>query len=385
MQDVQTGYRGSYSNVVYQYLNRAYPHSITTYSNGAKGACGSNYFAPCLHKHLDEKADLILLDFAVNGARIDEVEQIVRKILHPHGGMGDAAPAIVFVNYWNYWPGRDDEVGQMYNKRTGGRWLPANWTHGAPLEDNESNIDVVASYYDIPSLSLRTAIMYENINNASGFGWHDIDCGGNHPNARGHHMLADMVVNLLERARHEIIRRAGVGTPSFPNWLPPSLVANNEAERWASSCEMGKPELLSAANAQWVLLYWSDPKPGLWGNVTDGSTRLQVNLPRTTMSGGLNLSWDGQRDAMMHVFYLRSWEPVMGSARVSCISTCSCEPQDINARGGEATIEVPHSFRVSLTSNHCILGVVNLGGSFKLFGAAFENRRSDQVEIAKRF
>lgn len=100
MAEAIEGYPGSYSRVVFDYIASRYPHADHVYANGAKGAVGAAYFQSCLHKHLHPKADLILLDFAVNGATVSEVERVVRLILHARGGMhSENLPAIFFVNY----------------------------------------------------------------------------------------------------------------------------------------------------------------------------------------------------------------------------------------------------------------------------------------------
>ena len=83
--DAIAGYPGSYSRVVFDYITSRYPHADHVYANGAKGAVGAAYFQSCLHKHLHPEADLILLDFAVNGATVSEVERVVRLILHARG------------------------------------------------------------------------------------------------------------------------------------------------------------------------------------------------------------------------------------------------------------------------------------------------------------
>ncbi len=77
-------------------------------------SAGSAHFAQCLRYQLHPKADLVLLEFSVNDGHnnagsMSSVEGIVRRISAERGGFA-ARPAIAFVNWWDHWPGRNDNV-----------------------------------------------------------------------------------------------------------------------------------------------------------------------------------------------------------------------------------------------------------------------------------
>lgn len=87
--DHNAGHPGSWSRLIYDYINVRWPGRHHVYANGAVAAtgareslaaargarltrltrrfcAGSPYFAQCLARHLHKEADLVLLEFAVN-------------------------------------------------------------------------------------------------------------------------------------------------------------------------------------------------------------------------------------------------------------------------------------------------------------------------------
>lgn len=69
---------------MFDFVKDAWPHINHEYVNGAIPASGTSYFSQCLQYQLPEKADLVLIEFAVNDAGTDgsgaPFELLVRNI-----------------------------------------------------------------------------------------------------------------------------------------------------------------------------------------------------------------------------------------------------------------------------------------------------------------
>ncbi len=227
----------------------------------------------------------------------------------------------------------------------------------------------MAQWYDVIALSARNAWVFEDLHNTSGFSYEDYDFGGNHPNARGHRLLADMTIHMLQRGAHELARHEELTLPpAYLDWLPPPLVDNNTAEASEEVCHFGSDlSLLVSSDAGWTAD--NSSKPGLWGNATSAALDLSVPLRPGT-------------DKLV-LFFLRSWQPAMGAARVECLAGCACEPQEVDAHGGDASVMVSHAFALTGVSREaatdgapvsvaCALRVTSLRGTFKLMGITTE-------------
>ena len=116
--------------------------------------------------HLHPTADLVLLEFAVNDGHgnpgsLASVEGIVRRATT----MSSGRAALALVSWWDHWPGRDDNP--EHTRAVSDSWRP-EWENSA-----ESKYDLVAQYYDVAALSLRNALLYEDLKNVSGFAFDD--------------------------------------------------------------------------------------------------------------------------------------------------------------------------------------------------------------------
>jgi UDP-glucose:glycoprotein glucosyltransferase len=317
------------------------------YYNGAVPATGAYYFVNCLSRHIHPAADMVLIEFAVNGASIKDTEGIVRRIMKAHGGL-NYDPLIVFVNFWNNWPGRNDTYALH------------PWRSLIDQDDNESHITVVATYYDCVCLSMRYAYIFEDLHNISGFSYEDYINGGNHPNERGHRMMADLVVNLL--LRQSFARSSLTDTPLVPavysDWLPPPIVDDNRSEEAQQMCSFGK-ELVAAlrTNDGWTFEDNAE-KPGMWANSSTARMTLAVAVQPPAEA--------------LKVYHLQSWMADMGTASVECItSACSCSQTMLNGKGGSHSIMVPTDVPIRVSGGgECHLLFKGESGSFKLMGVA---------------
>jgi len=120
------------------------------------------------------------MEFAVNDGHgnkgsVASVETIVRRITRDRGGF-ESRPALALVHWWDRWPGREE--GREARGSSRAKWKP-EWDGSA-----ESQLAPLAQYYDVSSLSLRNALMYDDLRNVSGFSFDDFSDNWNHPNAR---------------------------------------------------------------------------------------------------------------------------------------------------------------------------------------------------------
>ena len=78
-------YEGSWSKIVFNWIQKTWPDVRHTYVNGAASATDASYFASCLYRHCPKDADMIILEHAVNTApgqkATGSMERLVRRIL----------------------------------------------------------------------------------------------------------------------------------------------------------------------------------------------------------------------------------------------------------------------------------------------------------------
>lgn len=335
------GFPNSWSRLVFDFIQLKWPKSTHVYYNGAVPATGASYFVSCLFRHVHPNADLYLIDLAVNGAGLKDTEGIVRQLMHARGGVSHS-PLIFFVNFWNNWPGRNDELAKK----------PWRTLIG---DDDETHINTVAMYYDCMCASMRNAYMYEDMHNEPGFDYESYIYGGNHPNARGHRMMADLVVSQLLHGIHSL---DGDHTYTYTDWLPPPIVDDNYSENTVGACVFGKDLLKYATRNDGWVFHDDKSKPGMWANNTQAS--LEISLPVIPAYRKLR------------VFFLRSWMPGMGTVKLSCLpSGCTCDAHDISGHGDErSSVTTVHDTDIQVVGERCMLLFTSLSGSFKLIGVA---------------
>ena len=357
--DRNTGHVGSWSRLVFDYISRRWPHKDHLYVNGAVPATGSQHFAVCLKYHVHARSDLVLLEFAVNdgGSGPSGPEGVVRRIRA--SATTPTGPAILFVSYHDGWFG-------AHGEGHGNVWTPRMF------DQPEEVFTAVSQWYDLSSLSMRNALMADDLRNVSGFSFADFSSGWNHPNEVGHRMMADLVVHLLNRTSAAMERgEVPPDDDQLPpaSWLPPPLVEGNTAEAVEPTCHFGQNlEQLVRHNVGWVYLPDAE-KPGLQANTSGCVLDLEVGAVSRTVV----------------ISHLRSWMPDMGGANVSCVAGCECDGAQIDARsrvGSNTRVMVQHLLMVRQPAPSCTLRLQNVhleprdgdtgalpnGTTFKLMG-----------------
>eukprot|EP00959_Pyramimonas_sp_CCMP1952_P082687 1727913-Pyramimonas_sp.AAC.2 len=78
-------YKGSWSKLVFDWIQDMWPNAKHTYVNGAASATDVSYFASCLYRHCPMDADIVILEHAVNTApgqkATASMERLVRRLL----------------------------------------------------------------------------------------------------------------------------------------------------------------------------------------------------------------------------------------------------------------------------------------------------------------
>jgi hypothetical protein len=301
----------------------------------------------CLRYHLIPNADIVLMDFAVNDGKdaLGSVEGIVRRVRH---GAKGAGPVLLFVNWGHSWPG---EPGKR-----------ESWTPTPP--ESETMIESVSAYYDLPCISMRRALLADDLQSTPGSSYPDWAADDHHPSAKGHRMMGEAVMHLLESVALELAHGEKAPEPPFlASWLPPPMLEGNTPETENPTCHFGddlKP--LIGRNEGWTF-YEDAEKPGIIS--TAGGSVLELNV--------------GKTERILSLSYLASVRPGTGGARVSCVRDCECEPQEIDARRGSGSVMIQRKWFVTRSAD-CVLRVENTpleqkgqhgpGSSFKVMGIA---------------
>ena len=335
--DRATGHVGSWSRLVFDYISRRWPHEEHLYVNGAVPATGSQHFATCLKYHVHANSNLVLLEFAVNdgGSGPSGPEGVVRRIRA--SATTNTGPAILFVSYHDGWFGAQG-AGH------GDVWLPR------VFDQPEEAFTATAQWYDTASLSMRNALMADDLRNVPGFNYAEFSSGWNHPNEVGHKMMADLVVYLLNRTSAAMDRGdAPPDDDQLPpaTWLPPPLVDGNLVETVEPTCHFGEDlAKLVVSNVGWSYIPDTE-KPGFMANTSGSVLDLEV----------------GAVSRVVVISHLRSWAPDMGGANISCVSGCECEGVEVDARsrvGSNTRVMVQRLLFVKQAAPSCTLRLQNV-------------------------
>ncbi|KZV89861.1 hypothetical protein EXIGLDRAFT_838243 [Exidia glandulosa HHB12029] len=166
-----------WANVFAEWWKQEFPDGEMTIQNGAIAATGTNYMSMCYLEHIDDDADIVLTEFAINDQRYDfnaeSFEWLLRQLLEL-----PKRPAVINIQTF----------GLAYQQLTTGGDL-----HIA-----------AANYYDTPLISLRNALLPQLLDTreAGPNYFHRLGSGGtdfNHINPRGHQMLADLLIAYTQR------------------------------------------------------------------------------------------------------------------------------------------------------------------------------------------
>jgi hypothetical protein len=307
--------------------------------NGGVPGTGPTYMEHCVHNHMPEDPDLVLLEYSVNTDHQPlSFERLLRRLLlHPR------APAILVVNAHRWrairsFDGRTDKcwsrkwerhVVDLRNNAT--QWDAQTWgdTPGAvpgrpdlglmprfddALNSDEDAIASLCRHYSVPLVSIRGGTLSAVRRGALAIPSFMSDC--RHPTGQGHTFLAQSALQRL------LAPPPGTGSeacrPAVASLPPPLFGEDAMVPDSTSSCARGAQLPRHVSWASGFTLTDEGRGPGKIGYVaTEVGASLGLCLP--TLPGKSHL-WIG---------YLRSYEH-MGRAGVTCAGTCRCEPMEID-------------------------------------------------------
>ncbi|KAL7419642.1 hypothetical protein Q5752_005555 [Cryptotrichosporon argae] len=230
--------------IVFDWLNKTFPHAENRFINGAQGGVGSGYFGWCFKEHIPEDSDLILVELGINDLQqlnvIPKYEHLVRSLLEL-----ESQPAIINIETFTT--------------------LFPNLISSSSLHQ-----DVVA-YYDVPSLSIRDLLLPRiladpdkqlprwfrtggdvALGDSKVREWGGVPVDLMHISALGHSLAAGLIISYLNEQLASItstkIGRASVGIRSAvdvpPTFLTQSFNLDELPERRAPICRsMNSPRL----------------------------------------------------------------------------------------------------------------------------------------------
>ncbi|GBF91596.1 hypothetical protein Rsub_04336 [Raphidocelis subcapitata] len=284
--------------------------------NNARSATKSYINSLCLSRFLNSTADLVFVEFIANdGSEMDtqlqgpldktrSFERFLRKIQGQ-----PSAPAVVMMNML---------VSEMAYPPTGMNGKPKRAFYSTP-EDTYGNL---AQYYDIPTISYRDALWQLGDNNLRGMAWSDFLADDRlHPNDRGHRLMADMVIYLVQQAALDVLLHPVTPAEAAASKGPlrPPMFAGNEASL-QQMCAQGKNmSTYVAESAGWAVVpYDKGTKYPTFGFETATPGAPLVLELDTTASPPANASGVILTYTKAHTGF--------GNAKVTCSNGCECKP-----------------------------------------------------------
>lgn len=356
----------AYPSRLFEFLNANFPHKGHQLINKGVGATSSGIFAACAEQMVSDDADLIIVELTINehpdeeytGKQRQGYEQLLRKLLKL-----PSRPAVMQVHHYAWWRAEGDGAA------AGLFYFPAA----------EAQITVMSQYYDIPALSLRSAIFPLLQAGIPGFkadkvlNQNQVTMSGkpipvaepeerdayfyydrSHPADGGHRVIAELIASLLMRAveREEAVScapsRWAPQRPQ-PRELPPPMVPGN-ADAPTTLCAMQedfkgvvvesegfeyraeRPHEATFVGQKWG---WTSDIPGAWAE-------LEFDSRRDATKDASHGNW-----ASVYLSHLKSYEG-MGTARVACVSGCHCQKTVLDGTWEQqATLMQIHGFKVT--------------------------------------
>ncbi|GFR42868.1 hypothetical protein Agub_g3859, partial [Astrephomene gubernaculifera] len=306
------------------YMVNAFPTANITARNGCTPGVPSSYMIMCLELSVDPDVDLVFLEYTLNDGHDDKlydnsivrnIERLIRRVMAL-----PKRPAVVILHHMSHYQAHYPEG----HPKSTGSFRPF-------YETSEDAQGALAHYYDVQSLSQRTAFYrLAQHKEVPGFAWEEIFADF-HPGDHGHKMMADLAVHLVQQVAVGLVMHAygpadeevvgePLPRPMYKGNLPPDT----------SMCIMNERFKLTVVESRgWEYVNEGTPekpKPGYVASLPGSVLRVQIDTDRSALGS------TAAAEEPVHVFFhhLRSYEK-MGQARFSCVSGCSCNATHVDA------------------------------------------------------
>uniref|UniRef100_A0A383VWI2 SGNH hydrolase-type esterase domain-containing protein n=1 Tax=Tetradesmus obliquus TaxID=3088 RepID=A0A383VWI2_TETOB len=345
---VTVGYRlsnTSYPEEFVEWLGATFPGVKFNLINLARRATAATFAALCLVQDLPEDADLVLLEYSVNGyggqcqcftsPQTAGYETLLRKIIKkaPHTAM------LAFASFM--WLDKENKPGKYY-------------------ETGEDQHGVVARRYGVPMMSVRDAlydVMFDP-DNAYGVKREEILVDIVHVGDYGAKVYAAFLAWAVRHQatrvvlHHRSLAAAARHTPA----LPPPLNPEAAQEDWPTFCAEGLGlQKYVTENKGWK---WVDEgtnacagchRYGYLTKQVGGSLTIKVNSDVLSEQ-----DIKDQAKVMLALTFLKSYSDV-GHVNVECVSGCECKPKVFDAKNSRPTSEL-HTERMEIgPGKECLL------------------------------
>ncbi len=359
---------------VYQWVNATFGGPRHEHYCGAVAASGPSYMEHCLHWHVVDEADLVLIEYAVNldekdkQAELASFERMLRKLLAM-----PRQPALVLVNTMELFPPKS-KCANCAMAFTGPKAYLDGYSDGAPSKEDmlfeypawaEDGMTRLAQYYGVPAVSLRDALFHELKAADPRFPVKQVFHDRHHPGAWGHSLMAQMVVGLLSAATTEVAADLGPPQTAVAAWGQPRAAsaqaaaaatrdrlcgqAQSEARRrdlsattplFSESAEAAVGTCVKGEEIQGLVA----EARGFAYRVEGSDAKLKPGLIGTTPGDTASLCLDVARLQPGQSFvailgHLISYEH-MGMVSVQCAGDCDCKAETVDAHvpGGKFSV-----------------------------------------------
>ncbi|EIE27713.1 hypothetical protein COCSUDRAFT_55699 [Coccomyxa subellipsoidea C-169] len=191
----------------------------------------------------------------------------------------------------------------------------------------EDELDVIASYYRVQSISFRDAFYVPIMADRPGFRLEDIFCDIVHPNAVGHRLFAELVVLQLQEVLAGLLLAPAATGGTWLQAMPPPLFLGNEAAGQAI-CLKGNALLSAVVSAKgewkWVDEAREGAQQAKWGMLsTQAGDELLLRIDHNSPLPAQGDSGASSSSVVVGLGLLKSYKDV-GAAAVGCSGGCSC-------------------------------------------------------------
>mmetsp|Transcript_20365 Transcript_20365/g.61368 ORF Transcript_20365/g.61368 Transcript_20365/m.61368 type:complete len:555 (-) Transcript_20365:1448-3112(-) len=316
----------------FHWMNDTFPHVGHTFNNGALSGTKSIYMSMCVKGHVPDFADVVLVEYDTNdGPPQDKIaddfgtrawERLIRRLL-------DYPKRPLVIHLATYPTRTPDYLGS------------AEDYHG-----------VVDTNYDVPRLSMRSAVIVAQKRGRSGWSVNDLMVpDGVHPINKGHQVLADLVSGFLLSVEAEMITRPVTAAELAEVDLPlmPPVYKDNYATN-VQSCFEGQQfkSIVDAGQSAGFTWGHENGKYGFIGTEVGSYMRFTLNTTRE------NRVSEGDKDTVVVLSFLASYEH-MGQIEVSCQKGCGCSRYNFDGHWELKETQLRHLNMKVTESPECLM------------------------------